>query len=197
MMRHVVCFCHLANMKPILSHHNSWCVRQKRDDNLACPIHRVSVILDKCGWRNKATPIRGGNRALGSAGFSLTEVMIAASILVMVIGSAMTIVSHTSVYLGDLRMRSRSTHITQQAMEELRTKTWSQIMSYPTTFTPSGETNGNYAGRVTIDPYEAYQGTTTVVRATVSVIWTNRHGLPMTNSLTTLISNYGLNKTTL
>src|SRR5437879_6396423 len=123
--------------------------------------------------------------------FTLAEVMLGSVLLAFVIVSSLAIISHCSAYLADLRLRSRGSQFLQQEVEQLRTKSWSQLQSFPTTFTDPADSNNVFRGFVTLSSYQSYGGTTTVLRATVSVTWINRHHLAMTNSLTTLTSNGG------
>ena len=133
----------------------------------------------------------------GEAGFTLVEVMIASVIMAFVLVSTIAVVSHASVYLADLRLRVSSSQILQQRVEDLRAMNWAQVSACPTTFTSAADTNGTFSGFVNISPYQTFGGTTTVVLATVTVAWTNRHSHVVSNQLTTLISNGGINKTTL
>ena len=139
--------------------------------------------------------IRPRHRSAPAGGFTLVEAMIGSAILAFVICSIIAIISHCSQYVADLRLRTRSSQVLQQKVEELRTKTWAQLQTYPTTFTDASDTNGTYAGRTTVVFYQNFGATVTVMKATVSVTWTNRHHRAITNSLSTLIGNGGINKT--
>ena len=125
------------------------------------------------------------------------EVMFSSLILALVLSSIITIVSHCSLYLADLRLRTRSTQILQQQIEDLRTKTWSQLTVLPTTFTDPSDSKKIYKGSINQSAYQTFNGSSIVVRATVMVTWTNRHSLLITNTLTTLIGKGGINRTTL
>jgi prepilin-type N-terminal cleavage/methylation domain-containing protein len=133
----------------------------------------------------------------GEAGFTLVEVMIASVIMAFVLVSTIAVVSHASVYLADLRLRVSSSQILQQRVEDLRAMNWAQVSVCPTTFANAGDTNGTFSGFVNISPYQTFGAATTVMQATVTVTWTNRHNRVVSNQLTTLISNGGINKTTL
>ena len=74
---------------------------------------------------------------------------------------------------------------------------WDNVTNVPPTFTNSAELNKMFLGNVDLSTYQSFGGTTTVVRATVTVTWTNRHSRVVTNTLTTLIGNQGINKTSL
>lgn len=123
--------------------------------------------------------------------------MISSVIMAFVLVSIMAVISRTSRYLTDLRIHARSSQVLQQRIEELRSMSWNQITNLPTTFTSSGDTNGTYGKTLNISNYESLGTTAIVVRATAAVTWTNRQRIVVTNTLTTLISNGGLNKTSL
>ena len=131
------------------------------------------------------------------AGFTLIEVMISSVIMAFVLVSILAVISRTSRYLMDLRIHARSSQVLQQRIEELRSMSWDQITNLPTTFTSSGDTNGTFGKSLNISNYESLGTTTIVVQATAVVTWTNRQSIVVTNTLTTLISNGGLNKTSL
>jgi type II secretory pathway pseudopilin PulG len=140
-------------------------------------------------------PKRGRQRGL--TGFTLMEVLLSSMIMAFVLVSTIAVLSHSSTYVADLRLRARSSQVLQQRLEELRTMNWEQVTNCPPKFVNSADANGVFAGQVIIDPYQYKDTTVTVVRATVLVTWTNRHSRVVTNNLATLISQEGLNKTTL
>ena len=74
---------------------------------------------------------------------------------------------------------------------------WDNVTNVPPTFTNSAELNKMFRGNVDLSNYQTFGGTTIVLRATVTVTWTNRHSRVVTNTLTTLIGNQGINKTSL
>lgn len=133
----------------------------------------------------------------GYAGFTLLEVMISTAIMAFVLVSTMAIIGRTSQYIQDLRSQALSSQILQQRIEELRSMNWSQITNLPATFTSSIDTNGAYGKILTTSNYQYFGTTATVVRVTATTTWTNRQSIAVSNSMTTLISNGGLNKATL
>jgi prepilin-type N-terminal cleavage/methylation domain-containing protein len=126
-------------------------------------------------------------------GFTLIEVLVAAVILGFALGSVLTISSHAFVYLNDIRRTARSSQVLQQKIEDIRLWNWSQLQSAPLTFSDTN-IGVNYQGWITTNSYDTYLGSTTVMRVTLFVTWTNSNRRPMTNTLSTLISNGGLNK---
>jgi prepilin-type N-terminal cleavage/methylation domain-containing protein len=132
----------------------------------------------------------------GTTGFTLIEVMISTVIMAFVLVSTMAVVSHASSYVADLRLRVQSSQILQQRVEDLRSMNWAQVSTCPTTFLNAADTNGTFSGYVNISTYHTFGAAVTVMQATVTVTWTNRHSCVVSNQLTTLISNGGINKTT-
>lgn len=131
------------------------------------------------------------------AAFTLIEVMIASVIMAFVLVSIVSVISRTTRYLTDLRLYALSSQIMQQRVEELRAMSWGQVTNLPTTFTSSSDTNGTYGKTLNISNYQMFGPTAIVVRATIVTTWTNKKGIVTTNALTTLISNGGINKTSL
>jgi type II secretory pathway pseudopilin PulG len=137
-----------------------------------------------------ATRTRFGNEG----GFTLLEATVAMLILGFVLTSVLAIASHCTNYLNDIRRTARSSQVLQQKMEDIRLLSWSQLQALPTTFTDPNDTEGIYSGTIVKSAYDTYAGTTTVMKVTLLVTWRGRNGKILTNSLTTLISNGGLNK---
>ena len=140
---------------------------------------------------------RTAHQFRGTAGFTLMEAMISSIILALAVTTALTILSHATKYVNDMRLRARSAQIVQQKVEDLRLLSWSNLTSSPSTFTDASDTNKLYAGKLVMSTYQSYGTTQTIKQVTVQVTWTNTHRMVMTNSLTTLISNGGLNGSTL
>jgi Tfp pilus assembly protein PilV len=165
----------------------------------------LPCILRSDGWLTKnllqrrtiqtASPRQAPQNGL--AGFTLMEVMLSSAVMALALVSTIAVISHTSTYVADLRLRARSSQILQQRVEELRAMNWTQVTNCPTTFSNPADSNRTFRGVVNISSYQTFGSTTTVVRATVMVTWTNRHDRLVTNELTTLISNGGINKATL
>jgi hypothetical protein len=70
------------------------------------------------------------------------------------------------------------------------------VSACPATFSNAADTNGTFSGFVNISSYQSFGAAATVMQATVTVTWSNRHSRVVSNQLTTLISNGGINKTT-
>jgi Tfp pilus assembly protein PilV len=127
-------------------------------------------------------------------GFTIIEAMIATMILGLVLGSVLAVTSQSARYLSDLRRTARSSQVLQQKVEDIRLLSWSDVQALPSTFTDPNDATGSYAGFITQSAFDSYNGQTTVTKITLGVVWTNSNTHVMTNTLTTLISNGGLNK---
>jgi len=129
------------------------------------------------------------------SGFTLAEVMVASVILVLAVVTGLIIAAQSFRYLTDIRRTARSSQVLQQQMESIRLMTWSQILSLPSTFQDSADTNRIYSGIITTSAYDTYSSTTTAMRVTLTVTWTNQASQTvLTNRLTAVITNGGLNK---
>ena len=128
------------------------------------------------------------------SGFTLLEAMIASIILGLALTSVIAVASQCMRYLTDIRRTARSSQVLQQKMEDIRLLSWSQLQALPGTFTDPSDTNRVYAGTITQTAFDSYNGTTTMMKVTLTVTWTNQVYRALTNSLSTLVSNGGLNK---
>ncbi len=127
-------------------------------------------------------------------GFTLAEAVVATLILGFVLTSVLAVASHCARYLTDIRRSARASQVLQQEMEYVRLLDWSSLQSLTNTFADPNDTNHIYKGTITQSPYATYGTTSTVVEVTLTVTWTNQVNCVLTNTLTTLVSNGGLNK---
>src|SRR5437867_1029588 len=127
-------------------------------------------------------------------GFTLMEALVATMILGFALASILGVAGRSMRYLNDIRRTARSSQVLQQKMEDIRLLSWSQLQALPGTFTDPSDTNRVYAGTITQTAYDSYNGTTTMMKVTLTVTWTNQVYRVLTNSLSTLVSNGGLNK---
>ena len=126
-------------------------------------------------------------------GFTLIEAAIASVILAFALVSVLAIASQSYRYLQAIRLTARSSQVLQQEMEKIRLQGWSQLMAYPSTFTNTEGNLGAYLGTVNQVAFDSYNGTTTVMKVTLTTTWKNQAGKTLTNRLTTLVTNGGLN----
>ena len=137
-----------------------------------------------------------GNRIANGDGFTLLEAMIASVILAFALASVLAVVSQGARYLTDIRRTARASQILQQEMEGIRlTNVWAGITGLNnTTFSDQIDTNHLYSGSITESNYSSYGSTTTVVEVTLTLTWTNQVNVVLTNRLSALVGNGGLNK---
>ncbi len=129
-----------------------------------------------------------------NGGFTLLEAMIATMILGFVLASVLAVTSQSFRYLSDIRRTARSSQVLQQKLEDIRLLSWTDVNALPSTFTDPSDSSGLYKGSITMAPYDSYSSTTTVMKVTLTVTWKNNNSRVMTNTLSTLVSNGGLNK---
>ena len=121
--------------------------------------------------------------------------MVATVILGLALASVVAVASQCLRYLTDIRRTARASQVLQQKMEDIRLMSWSQLTALTNIFTDPNDTNHIYAGTIVQTAADSYSGTTTMMNVTLNVTWTNQTARKVvTNSLSTLISNGGLNK---
>ena len=142
--------------------------------------------------------MRSQLRITSSNGFTLLEAMIATAILGLALASVLAVLSQSARYITDVRRSARASQILQQEMENIRlTNVWSGLQGLNNaTFLDPSDSNHLYMGKITESGYapSVYNGITNVVIVTLSVTWTNQVNCVLTNTLTTLVGNGGLNK---
>ena len=129
-------------------------------------------------------------------GFTLLEAMIATMILGLVLASVLAVVSQCARYLTDIRRTARASQVLQQEMEYVRLLDWSTLQSLTNTFSDPSDSKHIYMGTIAKSAYSSsnFGTTTTVEEVTLTVSWTNQVNRVLTNTLTTLVGNGGLNK---
>jgi Tfp pilus assembly protein PilV len=128
-------------------------------------------------------------------GFTIIEVMVASSILLLAIVSVIATAGQAMRYLTDIRRTARASQVLQQKMEDIRIiTTWSNLTGLAGTTFSDPANPGLYKGSVTESNWDTYGGTTNIVLVTLTVSWTNQTNRTLSNSLSTLICIGGLNK---
>lgn len=126
-----------------------------------------------------------------TGGFTLLEVLLASVILAVALTSVLAVTSHATRYVADFRKAARASQILQQRMEDIRLLSWSQLAAYPTNFVDTAI--GVYTGQVTQTVVDTFNGTPTVKCVTLTLTWHSQLGRPVTNTLTSLVGNGGIN----
>ena len=142
-------------------------------------------------WRPENKRI---SRMFLESAFTIPEAMMASLVLALVLVTTLQIISHCTKYVDDMRVRARSSQILQQKLEDLRLLDWDSMQTAAGTFTVQSDASQIFSGRILSSPYQSYAGDTTVLRVTAQLVWLNKHQKQMTNTMSTLISNGGLNR---
>lgn len=131
-----------------------------------------------------------------NSGYTLIEAMIASIILMLALGSVLTLASQGFRYLSDMRRWARSSQVLQQKMEDIRLITqWDRLYALNnTTFVDSAMPGLTCNGKIKISSYNPPYPTSFVAMVTISVTWTNSSRHIVSNRVTTLVCKNGLNK---
>ena len=128
-------------------------------------------------------------------GFTIIEVAIASTILILSIIGTLVIASHSMLVLQSVREFSRANQILQQKMEDIRLLRFTDIQSLPSTFTDPNDTKNMYAGTITKQTYETDTGGNVVaLKVTLTLTWKGRNSLVRTQDLSTVFTSGGLNQ---
>jgi prepilin-type N-terminal cleavage/methylation domain-containing protein len=155
--------------------------------------------------RAPGQPRQSGGRCFGFAstkaetGFTLVEVMVGTAILAFTVVALYGAFSFGFSTIKVSQEDVRADQILVQKLETLRVYDWTNVINnyVPTNFTAYYSTNGGvtYDGSLSVTPFvptavnETY--TDSLRQVTVSVGWISG-GVPRTRSMTTLVSQYGI-----
>lgn len=138
-----------------------------------------------------------------SAGFTMTEVVVAAVIFALVFVAAYWGIMQGCNLVQTTRENARATQILLDKAEVLRLYTWDQLtnttftsLSFTNIYNPAGQTNGSqgptYYGTVSIGSAPMSQGYATDMKLlTFQVNWSDNN-LNHQRQLMTLVSRYGV-----
>jgi prepilin-type N-terminal cleavage/methylation domain-containing protein len=130
------------------------------------------------------------------AGFNIIEVSIATLIIGVLVASILTTITHGFGILSRSRETLRGNQILQQELETIRTYSWTQ-MTNSANFGSTNIADGGvvYSVAKYVAPYtnSTIYGTNNIRKVTVTIVWTNMNGDQMSKSMTTLVSQGGLN----
>jgi len=132
----------------------------------------------------------------GQEGFNLIEVSIATLVVGILVASVLSTLVHGFSILSRSRQTARANQIVQQEMETIRTYTWAQ-MTNSANFSATNTTDGNIIYSISRSSTNHYNSTSYCTnymrKVTITITWTNAPGKIMTNALTTVITQGGLN----
>ena len=117
-------------------------------------------------------------------------------ILILALVSVLALAARGFRYLNDMRRWARSSQILQQKMEDIRLVTvWTNLWALSnTTFTDSSLSGTTYRGHIAISSYNPPYPTDYVACVTLTVTWSNSTTRVLSNQMTSLVCNNGLNK---
>jgi hypothetical protein len=156
--------------------------------------------------RAPGQPRQSGTRGLGfvspkatDPAFTLVEVIVGAAILALTVVALYGAFSFGFSTIKVSQEDVRADQILVQKLETLRVYNWTNVLNnyVPTNFTAYYSTNGGvtYEGSLSVTPFvpttanETY--TDSLRQVTVSVAWISG-GVPRTRSMTTFVSQYGI-----
>ena len=150
-------------------------------------------------WSRALGLVRGRTRRL-QQGYTFIEIMVAGALLGFMVFSVYTAFSFGFATIALSQENLRADQILVQKLETLRVYDWGKLNSgyIPSSFTNSFSTNGGvaqgatYTGTVSVTPVpltESYSNT--LRQVTVTIGWTSG-GIPRTRSMSTLVSQYGI-----
>jgi len=129
------------------------------------------------------------------SGFTLLETSIASLILLFALATMLALSAQGFRYIGDMRRWARSSQVLQEKMENIRLITrWESLMALNnSTFSDASLPGLACRGTITVAPYPPYP-TNIAACVTVTVTWTNASRRVVTNRLTSVVCQNGLNK---
>lgn len=144
---------------------------------------RNRSMFDKSVLRNLDRPQKG---------FTLVEVMVCVLILSFVTVATMAMFAKCSLFAGSIRGLSIVNNALNERMEEIRDMPYSTITGLSTNFVATGFNEINNAeGVLTInDPFTDDD----IKEIVLTVNWATRQGRAMTKSMSTYMTNDGINR---
>jgi Tfp pilus assembly protein PilV len=147
----------------------------------------------------------GGNRRLAWAGrftqrrslakaFTLVEVAVGGTVLVLAIIGTLTMASQSYLLTQHIREFSRANQVLQQKMEDVRLLTFSEVQALPATFKDPSDTKNFYAGTITKETYRTdATGAVVSLKVTLKVTWKGRASQSRSQTLVSVFTRNGLN----
>ncbi|MBA7495631.1 hypothetical protein ES702_06220 [subsurface metagenome] len=125
------------------------------------------------------------NRKLYQKGFSLIELMVAVTILALAIFGIFHAYSVGFMGMSDARDRTVATNYAREKMEEIKNKSFGDIIGDPPADSPADIPGTKFKRKVTV----ADEVTDELKKVTTVISWDDRNGIPKEVKLETLIYN--------
>ncbi len=128
---------------------------------------------------------------------TLTEVMIGACVLALVLGGALLVIQRNYRFLATARDLTIATQILQNETEHLRLANWTTISGYPTastTLTVDPSFAGNALGQRFTLTRSVTVVQTDLLDLTFTVRWTSPEGKRLRRSIHVQCAKHGLNE---
>lgn len=120
-------------------------------------------------------------------GFTLIELMISSFILVVVMGSAVYVLTQAQMMSGESRQRLLALHAARSTLETIKNTSLTSVPAINTAaLVPAGLTGGS----ITIATNPANLAGVSVATVTVTVSWTGPKNMPRSLQISTMRSMY-------
>ncbi len=138
-------------------------------------------------------PAPTSNRHRSTAGFTLAEVAISATVMLFVITGTLTAITSGMQMLNTSRHIAVATDLLTHEVNDTRMQSWATLAAYPAQRTLSLPARfSEVAGDMTLRR-EVTQEAADLCRVTYTVTWTNFIGSTITRSADVLIAKNGIN----
>lgn len=128
----------------------------------------------------------------GRSGFTLVEVLVSVFVLAISLTGSLLVLTRCNVFVSETRQRSIASQAVKEEMEEIRDLSYVSILAMGNTFiTTSMDNLTNPVGTLTID--DALSDSD-IRRVTATLAWDSQQGRSLSTSLSTYITNSGINK---
>ncbi len=135
-------------------------------------------------------------RRRARAAFTILEVMMAASVLVLAIATSITTMQRGFATLDTARNLTLAGQIMVCEMEKIRMLDWATVSAYPASATvtvdSSFTSNVKIGSRFTVTRAVATAGSADMLQITLTISWRNFDGRSLSRSYMTYYAHYGI-----
>ena len=148
---------------------------------------------------SQSGPDRAGaapRRHRRSGGFTILEVMMAATVMAFAITTSITTMQRAFAALDTARNLTIAGQIMVCEMEKIRMLDWTTVSAYPSSATvtidSSFTSNSKIGNRFTLTRTTATAGSSNMLQITLTISWNNYDGRTLTRSYMTYYARYGI-----